>query len=315
MRKDRLIELLIKEEESVLSGPEKEELTQWIQQSDQNAAEVTQIKKSWKNATQLTADFSIDMEKDYAKVLERIHAKKKQGIVRLILPLAATFLLLVGLWFVYSVYFQNPVKYYSGSTQSLQLPDGSILDLKENSEFAYQASNKNRGGRLTGSGYFDIKSDQERPFIISTKIGNIIVTGTQFSIDEGSTDQVIVRVEEGTVMVTNQQDQTVTLQAGEEGVMTEETVRKHALDQPAGFWRLTPIQYQETPFGEIQTQIENLYHIQLQLSDPDIAACLVDFTLSYPKLDDLFAILETVLNVSIEKTEETKYIVRGSGCS
>ncbi len=65
------------------------------------------------------------------------------------------------------------------------LPDGSKVWLNSASSLKYPTvfNGKTREVELTGEGYFEIKENNTRPFIVKTKKVNVTVLGTGFNIN------------------------------------------------------------------------------------------------------------------------------------
>lgn len=100
-----------------------------------------------------------------------------------------------------------------GKRFQLQLSDGSIVHLNANSTFRYPINFMPDGKRevfLSGEAYFDVVTDTEHPFIVSTQELDIEVLGTEFSVNaykevEGETVVLV----EGKVNVSNTQGQSI----------------------------------------------------------------------------------------------------------
>lgn len=71
----------------------------------------------------------------------------------------------------------------TGDNQYYTLPDSSTVLLRPHSQISYIASKeKTREIALNGEGYFDIKTNPNRPFIIKTDAGDVRVLGTKFGL-------------------------------------------------------------------------------------------------------------------------------------
>ena len=314
MKKDRLLELLLRETDNDLSDAERSELDLWLQQSSANQQKANQIREYWKLSGQLDSDISIDIEKDFAIVRNKINREKGRTLGR-IWMVAATILLLTGIWFIYPYFSSGARVQYSGPVKGITLRDGTSIDLEDHSLFDFKLTKETREGHLTGRGYFAVASDVQRPFTISSHIGQITVVGTSFAVDASSKDQLVVAVDQGNVMLKNSASHELKITAGEEARMTNQVIQKSFLQQPAGYWRLEAQAFEQTPLAMVITQIEQYYHIKIAVDQAAVADCKVNFTLSYPPLDQLISILETLLEIKVEKTGDKDYIIKGSGCS
>lgn len=80
----------------------------------------------------------------------------------------------------------------------LELPDGSVVYLNQNSSVRYKRSFESRSIELDGEALFDVKQGEAMPFTVVTKMGVIKVMGTLFNVNSRS-DEIRVEVERGEV--------------------------------------------------------------------------------------------------------------------
>ncbi len=72
----------------------------------------------------------------------------------------------------------------AGQSAFVELPDGSRVWLNASSSLEY-AGNMARNGRtvrLRGEGYFEVKPDQQQPFVVQTQDLSVQVLGTSFNL-------------------------------------------------------------------------------------------------------------------------------------
>ncbi len=71
-----------------------------------------------------------------------------------------------------------------GSNSKVELPDGTVVYLKENSRLFYNSdfSNSNRKVEFEGEALFDVKHDSLNPFIVHTRNADLKVLGTVFNL-------------------------------------------------------------------------------------------------------------------------------------
>lgn len=71
----------------------------------------------------------------------------------------------------------------SGTSQ-VTLPDGTLVRLNANSSLTYQQNfgQNNRKVKLSGEGYFEVKKNTEKKFIVNTGYIDVTVLGTKFNL-------------------------------------------------------------------------------------------------------------------------------------
>lgn len=80
---------------------------------------------------------------------------------------------------------QNVVVHSRDSGTSLiTLPDGTLVHLNTNSSLTYQQNfgQDNRKVKLSGEGYFEVKKDAKKKFIVNTEYMDVTVLGTKFNL-------------------------------------------------------------------------------------------------------------------------------------
>jgi ferric-dicitrate binding protein FerR (iron transport regulator) len=193
---------------------EENELVEWLNLSDENNKYFQQTKIIW----QSHKNISISEESALRKIKNQI--KSKSGFRKiwiywqriaavLIIPL-----MIVGIQSFFTKKIspkQNITSTFQevftpfGAYTSLTLPDSSNVWLNSGSriKFPQQFKDDKRIVFLEGEAYFEVKSDELRPFIVTTHRFNVKATGTKFNIRAYSDDKSPqVALVEGKVAVT-----------------------------------------------------------------------------------------------------------------
>ncbi|GMQ82549.1 MAG: hypothetical protein BMS9Abin05_2003 [Rhodothermia bacterium] len=162
----------------------------------------------------------------------------------------------------------------SGSTLSLDLPDGSSVTLASGSVLSFSDSfgEKTRRVTLKGEAFFDVVTS-DVSFVVDTYNARTTVHGTQFSVRawaddiEATTD---VRVEEGSVSVASRRsdDWDVLLSAGD-AISVAGTGRdaseSAAADFEYGFnWIEGGYEYRNEPVGNVLADLKRQYDVLIE---------------------------------------------------
>ncbi len=123
---------------------------------------------------------------------------------KMVLSIAASLLLLVGLTLSYRLFFYaNYIEYRCEAGQKLKinLPDNTSVMLNGQSSIKFDETGwlENRVVALEGEGYFEV--NKKGPFKVKFQKGDVDVLGTRFNIMSG-TDIATVKCYEGKVSVT-----------------------------------------------------------------------------------------------------------------
>lgn len=312
---DRYIELMLKEADQGLTAQEQEELDLWLKDSDANQEKAAKIREAWSKSSQPQLIQNLDLDKEYAAVQQKIARHRRRISIRGWSVAAAAVLLissgLIGVFMHRSSKGKSLV--ITGPVAQYNLEDGSTVWLKEDSKLEVHFNNEVRNLSFAGQGFFDVAPNPDRPFQLSTEKGLVTVTGTSFEV-QADLSRVKVVVASGRVNLFNPEKEVIQLTAGESGQSSDAGFEKIPSIQPAGAWILEPISYQQTEFSTILKKIEAQYHLRFTTETPAPLSCKVTFTLNYPEKTVLFQLLETLLDIHIEKISEVEYHITGQGC-
>lgn len=178
----------------------------------------------------------------------------------------------------------------AAETQSVNLPDGSVVKLNSNSDLSYEESDGRRKLTLRGEAYFEVQEGDE--FSVNTSRGTVKVLGTTFNVRQRG-DVLGVSCYTGKVSVTNQNKVRKDLMAGQSVQLINdrfEKVEKKSAEQPA--WMEGISQFSTVPVAVALEELKAIYGVKIEGADrlPDTR-----YTGSFPH-DDLDAAVRLVLD-------------------
>jgi len=183
----------------------------------------------------------------------------------------------------------NQVRQVEKSTQrgerlTTKLPDGTTVILNANSSISYpeRFSENERKVELDGEGYFKIKDDIHRPFIVKSGLVETKALGTAFNVREDKlSGEVIVSLTDGKVVVKSYTDNDISpdtqnahiLDVGEEIKFGNEgelvSIEKFECKEAIG-WKDGVLLFNGANVDELAEKLENWYDVNLQLiNKPD----------------------------------------------
>jgi transmembrane sensor len=119
-------------------------------------------------------------------------------------------------------WFDATIETQASEWRSLPLNDGSLVSVGPHTRLRNQFGERQRLLRLArGEALFEVAKDASRPFIVDAELAVVRATGTRFGVSRRDRE-VIVTVEEGTVLVSRDRDQAnhVEIEGGEQAVVT-----------------------------------------------------------------------------------------------
>lgn len=166
----------------------------------------------------------------------------------------------------------------SSENYLVQLPDGSTVILSNGSTLKYAptlATDHTRDVFLTGKGFFDIKHDASRPFIVHTGEVKTRVLGTAFDVNathEGK--DVLVRVVRGKVAVSKGASLLGTLTPGKQiayNVKQKRAVMSSINAERATDWKEEDLVFNDMSFEDASRLLEIKFGVTIKIADEELA--------------------------------------------
>ena len=169
-----------------------------------------------------------------------------------------------------------------GKTSEVMLPDGTKVFLNAGSRLIYPESfsGKTREVFLVGEAFFDVKHDQDHPFIVQLSDLRVKVLGTRFNISAYPTDNVIETVlAEGKVNIEKNNaglfDKGIEMMP-DQLVSFDRTSRETSLrkvnTENYTLWTAGILKFESTDLNRITKRLERFYNIQFEYSSSLLGA-------------------------------------------
>jgi transmembrane sensor len=213
---------------------------------------------------------------------------------------------------------------YLHVNERMALPDGSRIELKDNSVVVVQYSDTERRVKLTGGeAHFTVWKDKARPFIVEVSGVEVRAVGTAFNV-RLETAAVEVLVTEGRVKVEQKQPDAQLVEspvsAGERAVVPlvaggaalEITpVSADEIHRELG-WQSPRLQFHETPLIDAVAEFNRLNRHQLVLGDPSLGALRIGGTFRPDNVEGFIRLLQTTLDLRGVPGGEDRTVIRGA---
>lgn len=232
----------------------------------------------------------------------------------------------ISTYYIYTEYnSKNNVLSYEtivphGSQSKIILPDGTIAWLNSGSTLKYNNSygNENRTVQLTGEGYFEVKKNPQKPFLVYANNIKVKVLGTVFNV-RSYNDETIVEVNliEGKVDVSlldKDDDRKITLTPNHKIIYNKETKAMQTYFADASKsdqWKTGKLCFVDASLEQIATDLERKYDVQIIIESDQIKKELfsgsldmnqpLNKILEYIDVDNKFEMIYTGKRVIIKK--------------
>jgi ferric-dicitrate binding protein FerR (iron transport regulator) len=231
--------------------------------------------------TEATPSYAAD---NYRLLMKKARTGKTRRITLQILKYAAVAALTIGLWTVW----QNrdntkrqpeeelftTVETPSGQRTKIILPDGSSVWLNAQTKLTYpnRFSKENRQVKLEGEAFFEVISDAEHPFTVSSELMNVRVLGTRFNVHAYREETSTVTLIKGRVEIVTP-DSSLTLKPDYQAAVSKTqgiTVSKGTPDVCA--WTDGEFFYLNKPLKEIAADLERRFNVSIRITDETLAS-------------------------------------------
>jgi len=196
-----------------------------------------------------------------------------------------------------------------GAKSKIVLPDSSIVWLNSGSTLSYpQQFGKNRPVTLVGEAYFEVRKN-EKPFLVSTKYGDVKVKGTSFNVKAYTDDNSFeTTLEEGVVTfnVKNTENE-VTLQPGEQiektatGFNVKQVETKYFTS-----WKDGKLLFNKEPFPDFIKKLERWYNVKIEYSDPELDKLWYTGTIEMETISEVMEMISKAAPVKYSFNNKTR---------
>lgn len=217
-----------------------------------------------------------------------------------------------------------------GGYQRLTLPDGSVVELNDNSEVRVRYTAGERRVQLVGGqAHFTVAKNTERPFVVDTQGVAVRAVGTAFDVRLAS-DRVEVLVTEGLVRLdrapadgagplppSTASPEPPLLGAGWRAVVPHEGRLAVQLEQlpperlrESLSWQGPRLVFVETPLAEVVEQFNRRNPVRLSLGDAELAALPVGGSFRAENVESFVRLLASNGDILVERPSPGHIVLR-----
>lgn len=305
---------------------EQNQLNQWLEESEANRKYFAHLKLIFDKAAATPVKIKFDQDEGWQKVKDKIRGEKRSQyfISPYVIRIAAGIALIaVVSFFIYQ--WTRPVVQTLAVTTGKEtkqdtLPDGSLAVLNKNSrlDFEFNSRSKTRNVKLTGEAYFEVKHEEEKPFVIEIEELLVRDIGTSFNIKAyPNSDTVVVTVESGEVQFYTLKNPGLILKAGEAGIYRKsfkEFSKMVKADTNVLAYKTKIFSFKDTDLKKAVEMINEIYDSRIILRNPSVGQCRVTVNFNNDRIEDIVDVIAETLSLSVEKKGE-EFILNGSGCN
>jgi ferric-dicitrate binding protein FerR (iron transport regulator) len=306
---------------------ERQELENWIAESESNTAYFNHFRLIFERAIKVSGSQRFDTDKAWVKIKSKIDKSKGKTIAFTpywnIFRIAALLIVGAGIAFFTYQWFQTPDEVITLASENKivndTLPDGSLTVLNKNTtiQYAYNASNNKRKVVLEGEAFFEVNHQEDKPFIIETGGAIIEDIGTTFNVNAFPENPIIeVYVETGQVAFYTLNDTGLNLTAGETGIFDKQSqsfARILKRDTNRLAYKTGIFSFRNADLATIISDLNAVYDKKIRLGNPDLRRCRLNVTFRNERIEDIVEIIAETLKLTLTK-EGDDFVLNGTSC-
>jgi transmembrane sensor len=210
----------------------------------------------------------------------------------------------------------------SATTAQDTLPDGSTAFLNKKSSISYKfdKSTNTRTVALKGEGFFEVKHEVERPFVIEADEALVRDLGTSFNVKAyPGEDTVEVVVKEGVVQFYTASNPGINVNAGETGIYSKRNksfTKIHRADTNVFAYKTGVFAFHATDLRSVIERVNEVYDARISLGNDRIGDCRLTVNFTNEQLETIVDVIAETLALQVEKKDVAKkeIVLTGPGC-
>ena len=201
-----------------------------------------------------------------------------------------------------------------GIVDSILLADGSRAVLGPRSTLVIPADYgaSTRTLELRGEGYFDVRHDSSRPFVVRTAAGELVDVGTQFAVESADASELRVVVLDGVVAVRPLAARRAdTLRARDRGVLSAGgvlLVERQAAGPEDAAWMGGRLLLRDAPLSRVGAELARWYGLELRVMDSTLRNRRLTATFERATREDVAHVLGATLGGTARLSGDTLWI-------
>ncbi len=327
MNRNRLQNLLDRYLKQETSEEENQRIEQWLSETGNDNSGWDQLDRPAKDQwlSNVFSDIQATIRTDEVKPV--VVTTRYQLWYR-IAGIAAALLITFSLYFLWSSREKGTaaadfvsISAAKNQKQQIVLPDGSKVWLNSGAELKYPKvfKGKTRPVYLSGEGYFDIRHDASKPFLIHTSNVLTTVLGTAFNIKEDQKLQTIeVTVTRGKVSVAQKGKMLAILTPNRQlslNLLTGKPTEKIVNAKGVVAWQHADLVFDDITLADAALQLEQHFQVKITFSNERLKGCRFSGSaLQGEQLEKILNAMTAFNNASFHTRADGAIVITGQGC-
>lgn len=307
--RQQAIDWLLRLQSENCTEADKQVFNRWLAEHDSHRLMYQRIESQW----QWMAQFK---DQNFPERQQALRYKHRSTTKAWSYSFASVLLLVIGLTAFSANGWIGTFETYTtqkGERQTINLADGSMLELNTDSEVRVHLNHWQRNVELVrGEVFFQIAHDEQKPFEVRADNGRIRDIGTAFNVYRQA-EQVIVAVQEGIVEVETLGKRQ--LIAGQQ-LAFNHTGEFQTLDKVKNTeltaWRQGKMVFHNQSLKTVLVELSRYHNTPIHLQNTELNELRVSGTFHTARLDDALHAISSLLPVTIQQTANHEIVLKSS---
>lgn len=325
INKDQIQHIIIAYLSGKATEEERHELEEWVKLSSENKHYFQETRNIWQVMNPAFNPSEIDVSRAAKKLFANIATTQKNIVNTLLIYWQRVAAILVLPLLIVSAYLflekdkesndtieYQEVKSPNGTFSEVNLPDGTSVWLNGGSSLRYPLVFK-QGERkvfLSGEGYFEVHSDKENPFIVTTDQIILKATGTAFNIEAFQGDSITaVTMIKGKINVAFGNSSPIAMTPGERATFNNQT-KQCLITQTDPYkwyaWKDGLMIFRDDPLSYVFKRLEQTFNVDIDLKDSSLASAPYRATFENESLDEILRLLQLSAPIHFKQSKRVK---------
>lgn len=296
-------------------------LEEWVGQKEENKIRFLKSRQAFHFASSKNK-LDFDVDDAWQKVDNELKEESGKKVrlrptrYRLLQVAAAAAVLIIAAFWYYQTNLNDSYHLNADAVVLVdELPDGSIISLNRNSEVRFKQKNE-RQVVLNGDAFFEVKRDEQNPFIVQAGDLKVKVLGTSFYVNAQEDQSFVeVMVRSGRVAVHHGLDSLV-LTAGQSARYhknNKSLIQSTIEDINYLSWKTKTLIFEDESLAKVVQKINAVYDTHLVLESKVLENCHITVTFKDQGLDAVLSIIAETLDLDVQQKDE-QFLLSGKGC-
>lgn len=257
----------------------------------------------------------------YKKIERTIYEKRIRKIVLKVAAVVLPLLLISSLGYFFNDHIDilNETTYAElsvpkGEDARLFFQDGTEVFLNADTRIRYpeKFGLRKREVWIDGEAYFNVATNNRRPFVVHAHNTRTVVIGTSFNVNAyGDSEKIQVVLDEGKTFFQVSENSFPMLPGQKieyDKITGKTTLHNLVRSHNASLWKKNMVYFYDTPLSEVMKVLERKYNVEFHVQSPKALDYTYTLTTKQASIDEILQELQKIAPVKFNHQENKVYI-------